>query len=152
MGAHGYARYEISNFAQPGAESRHNLAYWRNVDWIGLGAGAHSHVAGRRWKNVDDPAEYARRVQEAAGSPVEWREAVPAPVSLLESLMMGLRLVTGVDLDELTERHGVDLRVTHPAALRLHEAHELIVREGGRLRLTEAGFDVANSVIGDYLP
>lgn len=152
LGAHGYARYEISNFAQPGAESRHNLAYWRNVDWIGLGAGAHSHVAGRRWKNVDDPAEYARRVQEDAGSPVEWREAVPAPVSLLESLMMGLRLVAGVDLDELTERHGVDLRVTHAAALRLHEAHELIVREGGRLRLTEAGFDVANSVIGDYLP
>ena len=152
MGAHGYARYEISNFAQPGAESRHNLAYWHNVDWIGLGAGAHSHVAGRRWKNIDDPAEYARSVQEVAGSPVEWREALPAPVGLLESLMMGLRLMAGVDLDELTERHGVDLRVTHPAALRLHEEHGLIAREGGRLRLTAAGFDVANSVIGDYLP
>jgi len=49
--AAGYARYEISNFARPGAESLHNLAYWRNADWLGLGAGAHAHVAGRRWKS-----------------------------------------------------------------------------------------------------
>lgn len=150
--AAGYARYEISNFARPGAESRHNLAYWRNVDWIGLGAGAHSHVAGRRWKNIDDPAAYARRVRDPDGSPVEWREAVTAPVSLLESLMMGLRLNVGVDLDELAERHGVDLRQTHAEALALHAAHGLVERDAGRLRLTAAGFDVANSVIADYLP
>ena len=148
----GYARYEISNFARPGAESRHNLAYWRNVDWIGLGAGAHSHVQGRRWKNIDDPAAYAAAVAGAETSPVEWREAVEAPVRLLESLMMGLRLIEGVDLDELTARHGVDLRMTHAEALERHEAQALIVREGARMRLTEVGLDLANSVIADYLP
>ena len=150
--AAGYARYEISNFARPGAESLHNLAYWRNADWLGLGAGAHAHVAGRRWKNVDDPAAYVRGVREAQGSPVQWREEVPAAMSLLESLMMGLRLMHGVDLDELTARHGVDLRATHPHALDAHALHGLIERDGARLRLTARGFDVANTVIADYLP
>lgn len=152
LAAAGYERYEISNFARAGAESLHNLAYWSNADWLGLGAGAHSHAAGRRWKNIDDPAAYAQAVASEEGSPIEWREAVAPAVSLLESLMMGLRLMRGVDLDELSRHHGVDLRVTHPEALAMHAAAGMIERDGPRLWLTPTGLDVANSVIADYLP
>ena len=147
----GLARYEISNFARPGRACRHNLAYWQNANWVGLGAGAHSHESGRRWKNVDDPADYVRAIT-SGGSPVEWREAMGKPVQLFESLMMGLRLIAGVDLDELTRRHGIDLRVTHAAALTRQQEQGLIELEGATLRLTERGLDLANSVLVDYLP
>ena len=60
----GYLHYEISNWAQPGRESRHNLIYWRNEPYLGLGAGAHSWYAGLRWANGGDPAEYISRLKD----------------------------------------------------------------------------------------
>ncbi len=151
LSAAGLVRYEISNFARPGAESRHNLAYWRNADWLGLGAGAHSHVRGRRWKNVDDPAAYAQGIAETSDAPA-WHEEVSSPWQLFESLMMGLRLVEGVDLDALHQRYGIDARDAHAAALVRHEAAGFLEHDGARLRLTAEGLDVANAVIGDFVP
>jgi oxygen-independent coproporphyrinogen-3 oxidase len=149
--AAGYARYEISNFARPGEESLHNLAYWHNVQWLGLGAGAHSHVGGRRWKNIDDPAAYGAAVT-ATKAPEAWSESVSPALRLFESLMMGLRLVDGVDVDELSERHGIDPRVAHADAIALHEAGGFLQLEGAQLRLTTKGLDLANAVIGDFYP
>ncbi|MCC7137840.1 MAG: radical SAM family heme chaperone HemW [Planctomycetes bacterium] len=152
LAAAGYRRYEVSNHAKPGAECRHNLGYWRNAQWLGLGAGAHSHVGGRRWKNVDDPAAYAARVA-AAGEAVAWEEQ-PAPRSaLFESLMMGLRLVDeGVDLAALAARHGVDPRVEHRDAIERHVVAGRLERDGDRLRCTPAGIDVLNAVLVDFVP
>lgn len=147
----GLTRYEISNFARAGQESEHNLAYWRNVAWLGLGAGAHSHVDGVRWKNVDDPAAYAGHVDEGR-APEAWRETMPEAIRLFESLMMGLRLVEGVDLDALAARHGIDVRMAHADAIARHEAGGFLVVDGARMRLTSEGLDVANAVIGDFYP
>ncbi len=149
--AAGYARYEISNFARPGEASRHNLAYWRNASWLGIGAGAHSHLSGVRWKNIDDPAVYARGV-EAAGEAVVWRESVEPVWQLFESLMMGLRLVEGVDLDELTTRHGIDVSAAHDDAIARLADLGLLRRDGARLMLTPDGLDVANAVIAEFVP
>ena len=148
----GYRRYEVSNHARPGAEALHNLGYWRNAEWLGIGAGAHSHVGGRRRKNVDDPAEYVARI--AAGSEAEaWSESLTQRQWLFESLMMGLRLVEeGVDLLALAKRHGVDPRVEHAAALSRHEAAGLLARRGDRVRCTAAGLDVLNSILVDFVP
>ena len=147
----GYRRYEVSNHAKPGRESRHNLAYWRDADWVGVGAGAHSHVDGRRWKNVDDPAAYASRVR-AAGEAVEWTEHVDARTALFESLMMGLRLVDeGVDLAALSARHGVDPRVVHAAAISRHVASGHLALDGARLRCTPAGLAVLNHLLLEFL-
>jgi oxygen-independent coproporphyrinogen-3 oxidase len=151
LGAAGYRRYEVSNHARPGAESLHNLGYWRNAAWLGLGAGAHSHAGGRRWKNVDDPAEYVRRVR-AGLDPMEWDERPDARTALFESLMMGLRLVEGVDLDELAARHGVDPRREHGGAIGEHVAAGRLVLEGGRLRCSPEGLDVLNSILLDMAP
>jgi oxygen-independent coproporphyrinogen-3 oxidase len=147
----GLVRYEISNFARPGAESRHNLAYWHNAEWLGIGAGAHSHVGGRRWKNVDDPAGYAQRIL-AGGEAHTWFEQVEPAWQVFESLMMGLRLVAGVNLRDLSARYGCDVTLEHAAALERHEAAGFLVRDGAQLRLTRKGLDVANAVLGDFVP
>jgi oxygen-independent coproporphyrinogen-3 oxidase len=151
LSAAGYRRYEVSNHAMPGEESLHNLAYWRNAEWLGLGAGAHSHVAGRRWKNVDDPAEYVARVR-ADRSARAWTESVSPRAALFESLMMGLRLVDGIDLAALALRHGVDPRAEHADAIARHADAGLLVVEGDRLRCTARGLDLLQRVLLDFVP
>jgi oxygen-independent coproporphyrinogen III oxidase len=148
----GYRRYEVSNHAKPGEESRHNLGYWRDGQWLGLGAGAHSMVAGRRWKNVDDPAEYVARVR-AGGAAEAWSERPTPRQRVLEGLMMGLRLLDeGVDLAALARRHGIDPRVEHAEALARHEAAGFLVRRGDRLLCTPRGLEVLNRVLVDFVP
>ena len=144
--AAGYQRYEISNFAKPGAESRHNLAYWRNADWIGIGAGAHSHVEGLRWKNVDDPAGYARLL--AAGeAPQAWHEAPHARARANEFLLMGLRLAEGVDLERINRMTGVDIASERQQKIETLCDQGLAVQAGSVLALTARGMDVSNGVI-----
>jgi oxygen-independent coproporphyrinogen-3 oxidase len=151
LGAAGYRRYEVSNHARPGEECRHNLGYWRDADWLGLGAGAHSHVDGRRWKNVDDPAAYAARIR-AGSEAMEWEERPDPRTAVFDALMMGLRLVDeGVDLAALAARHGVDPRVLHADVIRRHVDLGLLVRDGDRLRCSPAGLDVLNRILLDFL-
>ncbi|MDJ0974253.1 MAG: radical SAM family heme chaperone HemW [Planctomycetota bacterium] len=151
LAAAGLARYEISNFARPGAESRHNLAYWRNADWIGIGAGAHSHVQGRRWANVADPAAYAGRI-EAGALPTAWDEHVDAPNRALEFVLMGLRLTEGLDLATVEAATGIRYETTHKEELDELLRHGLVALEGRRLRLVGRGFDLANTVIQRLRP
>ncbi|MFV1958438.1 MAG: radical SAM family heme chaperone HemW [Planctomycetota bacterium] len=149
--AAGHRRYEISNFTRDGAVCRHNLAYWRDRDWVGLGAGAHSHDGARRMGNVRDPAAYARHVAEA-GDAISWVETSPPLVRLFDALMMGLRLIEGVDLDEAAERTGCDARTAWPEALERHLEEGLLVLDDARLRLSPRGLDLASWVLRDLLP
>ncbi len=142
----GLERYEISNFARPGEESLHNLAYWRNADWIAVGAGAHGHVAGRRWRLEHDPARYVARVR-AGEIPVAFEEEVPPASRAIEHLLMGLRLAEGVDLDAIRERTGIDVAATRDAALRALQADDLVRRVGTRLMATARGRDLLDTVI-----
>ncbi|HEY8338811.1 MAG TPA: radical SAM family heme chaperone HemW [Egibacteraceae bacterium] len=138
LSAAGLARYEISNWARPGQESRHNLTYWRGGDWLGVGAGAHGHWQGRRWWSLRAPARYADRA--LAGEPTTGGdEVLDARARRDERLLMGLRLVEGVPRAEVAP-----LDETVVAAL---VAAGLLVDDGQRLRLTPAGLPVANAVI-----
>lgn len=95
--AAGYPWYEISNWARPGRECRHNLAYWRGGDWWGIGPGAHSHMTGVRFWNVKHPRAYADRL--AAGAwPVAAREVLDAGEQEFERIMLEVRLREGLDL------------------------------------------------------
>lgn len=148
----GYRRYEVSNHARLGAACQHNLGYWRNREWLGLGAGAHSHVGGRRWKNLDDPAAYAAAAA-ATGRAEAFSERPSRASGVLESLMMGLRLLDeGVDLAVLSSRHGVDVEREHGEAIDRHVAEGRLVREGTRLRCTAAGLRVLHRVLLDFVP
>ena len=87
--------YEVSNWARPGGECRHNLGYWRDGDWWGIGPGAHSHVDGLRWWNVKHPRTYAERL--AAGrSPEQDRESLTPEQRRMERIMLGMRLAEGL--------------------------------------------------------
>ncbi len=152
LAAAGFDRYEVSNFARgAGAECAHNVAYWLDEDWIGLGAGAHSHEGPRRWKNVDDPARYARCIEET-GDATAWRETTPPALQAFEALMMGLRLVRGVDLRRIREHTGHDLQASAAERIDTHVATGLLVRAGSTLRATDAGLDVLSGVLRDLLP
>lgn len=108
LSAAGYRWYEISNWAFDPAhqgihQSQHNLAYWRDQDWWGIGPGAHSHMAGLRWWNAKHPAAYASRVLDNI-SPAIGHEIPDADARLLEKIMLGVRLAEGLDVSVLAEQ------------------------------------------------
>jgi oxygen-independent coproporphyrinogen-3 oxidase len=146
----GFQQYEISNVARPDRKSRHNLKYWQDGAWLGFGCGAHSTRGARRWRNVSSTEEYVGRV--AAGSDLAAeRHTRPRDEQLGDALFTGLRLVDGIDLEEIAWRYGVDVWERHGEALmRFVEAGHLI-REGDRLRLTRAGMLLANEVMAVFV-
>ena len=133
--------YEISNFALPGFESRHNLAYWRGADYLGLGPSACSPIDGRRWRNVPDTRVYAERVARDELVRGELEELDPA-TRAKERIMFGLRMREGVARMEFADD-----------AKRLQELAEqgLAFEANGRVRLTPRGQLVADSVAGMFV-
>jgi oxygen-independent coproporphyrinogen-3 oxidase len=142
----GYHQYEISNVARPGMESRHNLKYWQDGEWVGFGCGAHSTLRGERWKNVSSTEEYIDRIQAGTPARVEPRR-LTRDERLEEALFMGLRLTAGVDLDQLRGRYGIDVWQRYGAALQPFVSEGLVLRDGPRLRLTREGMLVANEIM-----
>jgi len=98
----GFDWYEVSNWARPGGQCRHNLAYWNGDDWWGFGPGAHSHLAGQRWWNVKHPAAYAQRL-EANELPIMDREFLTPTQREVERLMLGLRIRSGLAISSLPQ-------------------------------------------------
>jgi putative oxygen-independent coproporphyrinogen III oxidase len=142
LSATGYANYEISNWARPGQECRHNLAYWRGDDWWGIGPGAHSHVGGVRWWNVRHPRDYARRLA-AQSSPAQGREVLSADERHVERILLELRLADGLSVEVLDEGE-----MSRVGAFIVDGLAEIV---GGRLRLTGAGRLLADGVIRGVL-
>lgn len=148
--AAGLRRYEISNFARPGKECRHNLKYWRYEPFIGLGPSACSHAGGRRWRNRTSLEDWvgALRRNEAVGEEVV--ELTPT-LAAREALVFGLRLVEGVDVASIEARFGVDVE-----GLFRHEIEELVqdgmlVREAKRLRIPAERFLVSNRILATFV-
>jgi oxygen-independent coproporphyrinogen-3 oxidase len=142
----GYTQYEISNVARPGLESRHNLKYWRDGEWLGFGCGAHSTRAGIRWKNVASTEDYVRRI--AAGSDaVSERRVLTQAERLEEALFTGLRLTEGIDIDVFATRYSVDVWGQYGGDLAPFLADGLMVRKGPRLALTRHGMLLANEIL-----
>jgi oxygen-independent coproporphyrinogen-3 oxidase len=151
--AAGLARYEISSFARPGYESRHNLAYWDGSDYLGIGAGAHSFAAtpapGQRFANERLPARYLDAVA-ATGTAVASEEHLTEAQARAEFCFTGLRQVAGVDTAAFRRRFGCDVDVAFPHIARL-VADGLAQRSDGRLRLTARGLRFADSVAARFL-
>lgn len=98
----GFDWYELSNWSKPGSESRHNMAYWNGDNWWGIGAGAHSHIDGRRFWNVKHPSAYAKKLVEN-GNPMQEEEILTSSQSRSEEIMLRIRLVGGISKSYLTE-------------------------------------------------
>jgi oxygen-independent coproporphyrinogen-3 oxidase len=147
----GLRHYEISNWARPGRECRHNLVYWRNGDYLGLGAGAHSHRHGRRWWNVLAPDEYIARLQ-AGQSPQAGAEEIDPALAMGETMMLGLRLHEGVSAGAFRGRFGRELAQVYRQALDELAATGLVEWDGRRVRLTARGRLLGNQVFAQFLP
>lgn len=148
--AAGYEHYEISNFARPGFRSRHNLIYWHNGDYLGLGPGASSHLSGRRWTNQRRLDRYRKAVAEGR-LPREEVEEVDREREMGDTMILGLRLLEGVSAEAFAARFGCTLpEMFGPAIDRLVRAG-LIESRDGHVRLTEHGLPVANRVFVEFL-
>lgn len=151
--AAGFDRYEISSFARPGFEARHNTSYWDGSDYLGVGAGAHSFsrrpAPGRRWENERLPARYLAAVA-ATGTAVAAQERLTEAQARGEFCFSGLRRMAGVDADAFHERFGVELAAAFPHVAALL-ADGLVERAGGRVRLTERGRRFADTVAASFV-
>lgn len=148
--AHGYEQYEISNFARPGFRCRHNQVYWRNEPYLGFGAGAVAYWNDVRRTNCLLPGEYVRRMRE--GQPLAVEEETLTPQEALgESLMLGLRMTDGIDLQILQQRFHLDPNVLHARHIRRMTDLGLLELQGTRLRLTPAGLPLANEVWAGFI-
>jgi oxygen-independent coproporphyrinogen-3 oxidase len=154
---HGFQRYEISNYARPGCQSRHNKNYWEGGTYLGIGAGAHSYLRidgdaaiwGLRWQNEKNPRRYMDAVSHA-GSAVCGQESIDLRRSAGEFMFLGLRMTEGVLLSHFLDRFGKTLDTFYPFIEDLI-ADGLLERVGGRLRLTPRGLLVANSVFVNFV-
>jgi len=142
----GLIQYEISNVARPGRQSRHNLKYWRDGEWLGFGCGAHSTQAGRRWKNLSSTEDYVDAVDRGRPTAVEVRHMTPDE-QLGDALFTGLRLTDGIDLDIVERRYNVDIWARFGKDLERFVEGGWLVREPSRLRLTRSGMLLAHEVM-----
>ena len=173
LAAAGYVHYEVSNWAKPGSTQppdavlmpeyacRHNLVYWRNQEYLGIGPGAHSHLrrrdeqgraVSRRWSNHKPVPGYVRRVQQA--EPVEdFAEEVGPRLSMGETMMMGLRLVReGVERERFQALHRCDMEEVFAAQLRDLQAWGMIETDAARVRTTRRGLLMGNQTAALFLP
>lgn len=171
LDAAGYLQYEVSNWARrttqdnagqvtPHLACQHNLLYWRNEEYLGIGPGAHSHLrmaehgrsVERRWGNRKPVAGYNRRIR--AGDPVEeFSEEIAPRLAMAESMMVGLRLVReGVPLAHFRAQHGVAPTTIFRNELDHLQGAGLLVVDAERIRLTRRGLLMGNQVFMEFLP
>ena len=168
LGESGYGQYEISNWAKPGRECRHNLVYWRNEEYLGIGSGAHSFLGGCRFAEERSPRRYVGRVRElgteggwgrlpvesgeemaaalTGRGPVSDIEVISEAVEMGETMMMGLRLMEGVSGEGFRGRFGRTLESVFGDDLKELEGLGLLEEVGDRWRLTSPGKLLGNEV------
>ena len=150
LGAKGYAHYEISNFAKPGCESRHNLKYWTCRPYIGLGAAAHSYNGAERYSNTSGISEYIARLK-AGESAVEERLLLTGRDAMTEYIIMGLRICKGIELAGFEARFHQRLESLFAGEIEKYQKLGLMQVEDGRLYLTREGLSVSNSILCDFV-
>lgn len=148
--AAGYRHYEISNFARPGCSCRHNLLYWHNRPYLGLGPAAHSHLMGCRWGNVEDVDQYFMLLQEGQRPILEIHQ-LSRREQMEETVFLGLRLLQGVSLQEFYQRFGVPLTEVFAQQIRQLTNSGLVELVSGHLKLTGKGLPLANQVFAQFV-
>jgi oxygen-independent coproporphyrinogen-3 oxidase len=145
LAAEGLLAYEISNYAKPGKESRHNRLYWELEPYLALGAGAHAYVPGRRWWNVRGVRRYVTIVEQG-GDPMAGEEILSPSEEMRQFLWLGLRERAGVSRERFRERFGVDVQAAVGEPLADLVARGLVEENPEWVRLTARGRDLANWV------
>ncbi|ELC8364232.1 MAG: radical SAM family heme chaperone HemW [Clostridium perfringens] len=146
----GFNQYEISNYAKEGKECRHNLAYWNMDNWIGVGSAAASYIDGKRIKNISSVEKYINSINEK-------REAVEEIINnskndnMEEFMFMGLRKINGIDENEFKNRFSMNINDVYGEILNKYIDEGLLIRESGRIFLSEKGIEISNIIMADFL-
>ncbi len=146
----GYRPYEISNFARPGQECRHNLVYWHGGSYMGLGPSGASHVEGHRWRNRPHLGEWESAI--AAGEvPAMDVEHLAPRQRAGELAMLELRLAEGIEFERFGRQSGLDARRLWGELMARLNQQGLLDVNGERVSLTERGVDVADAIAAEFL-
>ena len=159
----GFEHYEVSNWAREGRQCRHNLAYWHNETWLGLGAGAHSHLNDERFSDVANPRRYIELVNEtfkaqpnapaaSAMKQVTYLEPADRAREMAETVILALRLREGLDLAVFEQRFGVTLESVYAGPLQETLELGLTERIGNRLRLRDEAVMLGDEAFMRFLP
>ena len=146
----GYLHYEIANFARPGHLCRHNINYWQNQPYLGLGLGAHSFWDKQRVRNVTDFQQY-KTLLEQGRIPLGEKIHVSKREEMEDAMMLGLRLLGGVEFAEFTDRYGIDARHVFAAEIAHLQSLDLVACDDDGIRLTLRGYPLANLVFAEFL-
>ena len=142
----GYHWYEISNFAKPGYECRHNIGYWKRADYLGVGIGAASLIDNVRYSNTRDIYQYLKE-----SSRHETAEKVPREEQMEEFMFLGLRMPEGISRTEFEQNFHTTIEAVYGDVLRRLQQEEMLIKKEGRILLTEKGMDLNNYVIGQFV-
>lgn len=142
----GFERYEISNYAKPGYECKHNVVYWTRGNYAGFGLGAASMVENIRWKNTDDMKTYLEQQKLK-----EEVQALSKSECMEEFMYLGLRRMRGVSCKEFEESFGISMNEVYGEVLRHWMNMGVLQRDGDYVALTDAGIDVSNQIFADFL-
>ncbi len=147
----GFDHYEISNYARPGFQCRHNIRYWKNLDYIGLGASAAGFLHRKRYKNISSIADYCRDVLEHGKLPIESEETLTNIKFAGETAMLALRTMAGIDKNEFSARTGYDPFALFENQIEKFVRLGLLETRDHHIALTAKGLPLANEVLGDFL-
>lgn len=143
----GYERYEISNYAKPGRECRHNIGYWTGVPYLGLGLGASSYLDGCRFTVNPDMKQY---LEEKPGMFADIEKLTKKDMEE-EFFYVGLRMTAGVSLSEFERRFGISAKEVYPGLMETFVKEKAAHFEGDRFVLTDYGLDVSNYIMAQFL-
>ncbi|EGT3612006.1 oxygen-independent coproporphyrinogen III oxidase [Clostridium perfringens] len=146
----GFNQYEISNYAKEGKECRHNLAYWNMDNWIGVGSASASYIDGKRIKNISSVEEYINSINEK-GEAVEEIITNSKNDNMEEFMFMGLRKINGIDENEFKNRFSMNINDVYGEILNKYIGEGLLIRESGRIFLSEKGIEISNIIMADFL-
>ncbi len=156
--AEGYHWYEISNFARPGKECRHNIGYWKRADYLGVGLGAASLIDNVRYANTSDIYEYIKAAEhqhevlsDTCYRTVKEEEAVSRSAQMEECMFLGLRMIDGFQRNEFETNFGVAIEGVYGEIIKRLQKEELLQQKEGNIRLTQKGIDVSNYVLAQFL-
>lgn len=168
LDSNGYDRYEISNYAKPGYECKHNMVYWTGGEYIGLGLGASSYFQGKRFNNMRDIFKYIQMMEETSDKFVETdnletlyndttrklRENVtPMYIDsrMEEFMFLGLRMMCGISREDFQERFNKDVYEVYAPVINKYVDQGYMATVGDRILLTDMGIDVSNVILADFL-
>lgn len=150
LAEHGYEQYEISNFAKKGRESRHNRIYWQAEEYLGMGLGSHSYMAGERFHNIYDLQKYMQADGDVSLLKEEV-EVITEEDALAEFMFLGLRLTEGVSFARFRERFGREMKNIYGEQIEELEKDGLLQEDEKGIRLTARGVDISNFVFEKFL-